>query len=455
MGYTPNNPNGQATSANSAPVVLSSQQQAILEATNTALGTPSDVAASSDTGTFSIISFIKRAIQNWTTLLSRIPTLGTKIASASLPVIQSIESASGSITTQNLVPTGAATAGSAVEISVIGSSTVTIGVQGTYTGALSVQATADGTTWFTLTYSALLNAVNGGATNPIASATNGIFTIHCAAWSAMRVTALAAVTGTANITLKAVNSPSIVAINSPLPAGSNSIGTIATISAAMLSAPVSNPDVPSAAITTTITTAAISASGASYSVNIPVTAVSGTNPTLDVTIQESDDAGTNWFNTYSFPRITANGSYRSPILQVRGNRIRYVQTVGGTTPSFTRAINRNAIAISPKTAISQLIDRSIVLTTLNSATPSLNVQGGQNLQMLINIGTAATPPQLQLEGSDDNGLTWYAIGTPLTAVASSTVQFTLATAMNTQLVRARVSTIGATVVAGYILIKGF
>ena len=96
MGYTPNNPNGQATSANSAPVVLSSQQQAILEATNTALGTPSDVAASSDTGTFSIISFIKRAIQNWTTLLSRIPTLGTKIASASLPVIQSIESASAS-----------------------------------------------------------------------------------------------------------------------------------------------------------------------------------------------------------------------------------------------------------------------------------------------------------------------------------------------------------------------
>ena len=245
----------------------------------------------------------------------------------------------------------------------------------------------------------------------------------------------------------------------PIPAllvgGVANIGNIGTIAAAMLSAPVTNPDVPSAAITTTTTTATITVTGASYSVNIPVTATTGTNPTLDVTIQESDDTGTNWFNVYTFPRITINGMYRSPVLPVRGNRIRYVQTVGGTTPSFTRTINRNAMTISPTTAISQLIDRSIVLTTLNSVTPSLNVQGGQNLQLVVNIGTTTIAPILQLEGSDDNGLTWYAIGTPLTAVASSTVHFTLATMMNAQLVRARVSTAGTTTVMGYVLIKGF
>jgi hypothetical protein len=132
-----------------------------------------------------------------------------------------------------------------------------------------------------------------------------------------------------------------------------------------------------------------------------------------------------------------------------------VQTVGGTTPSFTRTINRFAISLSPTNAIAQLIDRSIVLTTLNSVTPSLNTQGSDNLQLVINLGTATTPPALQLEGSEDNGTTWYAIGTPLTGVASSTVQFTLATTMNAQLVRARVSTIGVTVVVGYVLIKGF
>jgi len=240
-----------------------------------------------------------------------------------------------------------------------------------------------------------------------------------------------------------------------LQGGTASIGNIGTIAAAMLSAPGTNPDVPSAAITTSTTTAAFTVTGASYSVNIPVTAVTGTSPVLDVTIQESDDLGTNWFNVYSFPRIIATGIYRSPILPVRGNRIRYIQTVGGTTPSFTRSLNRNACNISPTTAISQLIDRSIVPTTLNSVTPSLNVQGGQNLQLVINLGTTTTPPALQLEGSEDNGTTWYAIGTPLTGVASSTVQFTLATMMNAQLVRARVSTAGATVVLGYVLIKGF
>jgi len=40
---------------------------------NTAVGAPDDSAASSDTGAFGIIAFIKRAMQNWTTLLGRVP----------------------------------------------------------------------------------------------------------------------------------------------------------------------------------------------------------------------------------------------------------------------------------------------------------------------------------------------------------------------------------------------
>lgn len=50
------------------------------------LGTQSDSAATTDTGTFSIISFIKRGLQNWTTLLARIPILGQAAAANSIPV---------------------------------------------------------------------------------------------------------------------------------------------------------------------------------------------------------------------------------------------------------------------------------------------------------------------------------------------------------------------------------
>jgi hypothetical protein len=130
-----------------------------------------------------------------------------------------------------------------------------------------------------------------------------------------------------------------------------------------------------------------------------------------------------------------------------------VQTISGSGPNFTRAINRLQCSDSV-TSTRQLIDRSIVLTTLNSVTPSINTQNCDISQLVIAIGAATTAPILQLEGSDDNGLSWYAVGTPLTAVASSTVQATVAN-VNSQLIRARVSTAGTTVTAGYVLIKGF
>ena len=229
---------------------------------------------------------------------------------------------------------------------------------------------------------------------------------------------------------------------------------VTAVTSANLGVPGLIADVASAAITATTTTSSLTPTfGCSYIVNIPVTAATGTSPTLDVSVQESDDLGTNWQTVYSFPRITATGIYRSPKLAFNGNRVRYVQTVGGTGPSFTRAINRLQCSDFVE-SIRQLIDRSIVLTTLNSATPSLNTQNCSNAQLAINIGAATTPPTLQLEGSDDNGSTWYLIGTALAAVASSTVTTTVAN-VNSQLIRARVSVAGSTVTAGYVLIKGF
>jgi hypothetical protein len=143
-------------------------------------------------------------------------------------------------------------------------------------------------------------------------------------------------TVTATGTLAATQSG---AWNVALLAGTASVGNLGFIPATLVA------DVASAALTTTTTTAAITpTSGSAYQVNIPVTAVTGTNPTLDVRIEESDDAGTNWFTVYDFPRITATGIYRSPVLPLgSGTRIRYVQTVAGTTPSFTRSVKPHPV----------------------------------------------------------------------------------------------------------------
>jgi hypothetical protein len=213
-------------------------------------------------------------------------------------------------------------------------------------------------------------------------------------------------------------------------------------------------DVASAAITTTATVAAITpALGISYQVNIPVTVVSGTNPTMDVRIEESDDGGTNWFTVHDFPRITAVGIYRSPLIPVNGNRVRYVQTIAGTTPSFTRAINRLQ-SNYPALPVRQLIDRTIAPNTGNSVTPVLLTRDcGNSTQLVVNMGAiTTTAPQFQLEGSDDFGATWYAIGAPLTGVASSTVQQTV-NSINAAAIRVRVSTAGSGATLGYVMMK--
>lgn len=106
--------------------------------------------------------------------------------------------------------------------------------------------------------------------------------------------------------------------------------------------PSQQNDVASAAITTTTTTAAFTPStGVSYTVQLGVTAVTGTSPTLQINIEESFDGGTNWVVVHSFPTITAITPITlSAKLPNNGNRVRYVQTITGTTPSFTRSITR-------------------------------------------------------------------------------------------------------------------
>jgi hypothetical protein len=242
----------------------------------------------------------------------------------------------------------------------------------------------------------------------------------------------------------------------PLPMSviNGTVTTVSAITAANLNFPGIIADVASAAITSTATSGPFTPTfGTCYSVNVPVTVVSGTTPTLDFSVEESDDSGANWIKVYDFPRITATGMYRSPVMRMVGNRLRYVQTVGGTTPSFTRAINRLQSSTNNE-AVRQLVDRTIVLTTLNSTTASIDTRDcGNRAQLVINVGAiTTTAPAIQMEGSDDNGASWYSIGAPLTAVASSSVQLTVVD-INAALMRGRVSTAGVGVTAGYVMIK--
>jgi len=68
-------------------------------------------------------------------------------------------------------------------------------------------------------------------------------------------------------------------------------------------------------------------------VKVVVTAVSGTTPTLDLKVQESDDNST-WKDLVTFDQITSTGRW-SRLVQSKRRYLRLARTVGGTTPSFT------------------------------------------------------------------------------------------------------------------------
>ena len=95
----------------------------------------------------------------------------------------------------------------------------------------------------------------------------------------------------------------------------------------------------SAAQTVTFTTAAISAETATVALLINVSAASGTTPTLDCTVEWSNDA-TTWAVSDvadSFVQITV-AKVTSKAFASKGLFFRIRGTVAGTTPSFTTGI---------------------------------------------------------------------------------------------------------------------
>ena len=134
--------------------------------------------------------------------------LGSVTNTTSLATTLSQEYAFGSITTQNLNSTGTATAGSALEILTVGANAVSIQITGTYTGALSIQYLNENTgqSWVTLTGNQILTMISSATGSTVASAATGMFTVPTFGSWKVRITGLAAMTGSANITLRAYQS---------------------------------------------------------------------------------------------------------------------------------------------------------------------------------------------------------------------------------------------------------
>lgn len=307
-----------------------------------ASGDPSDAAASSDTGTFSMISLFKRALQNWTALLARMPTAlggggGIKTEPSDVQVL------SGAGTSLNQVVIGPAEAGGRY---------VSFQVSGTFVATVAVQGSNDNATWATMAMTRLDSLPTGTVALSSLAASGAMGGICNFRYIRMVVTAYTS--GTVNVAAAIMSAGASLAIiaDTELPAPVSATDGITTpttpniaalgyglngttwdrwrtaqsaAGAVGLGRLVMAPGTTVQSLATSISAAgpqaAVALSTAYANHTMQLTVVSGTLSTLNAVLEGSLD-GSVWF-TLGTLTATANGSFISvaniPAVQVRAN----------------------------------------------------------------------------------------------------------------------------------------
>lgn len=112
--------------------------------------------------------------------------------------------------------------------------------------------------------------------------------------------------------------------------------------------PINNPNSPNA---TDVLVASLARTATGVSSALPgfnaaknlvialaVTAVTGTTPTLDLTIQDTVD-GVNWFTIATFNQVTGVTNAVQRVTIPFTDQLRASWVIGGTTPSFTFSVS--------------------------------------------------------------------------------------------------------------------
>jgi hypothetical protein len=382
-----------------------------------------------------------------TQAINTLPNTGVATELNSLPVV-------GAVDTSPTISGTLSAANTTLEAFTTGYNLLSVQVTGTFSATLQIQGTIDGTTWVSVGTSRT-NSYAGTSTSTITAA--GIYFVDVTGLVKTRILVSTYVSGTATITgVLSVGGPT--AVNVP---AISTISTLSLVSSANLGIPApasTTADAASAAITTTTTTATIAPTfGCSYEVNIAVTVVSGTSPTMDVIVQESDDGGVNWFDVYHFERITAIGYYRSPKMPLTGNRIRYVQLIGGTSPSFTRVINRlqSSDSVPP---IRRFFDRSFNSAPVATNQSAVTLATGGVFTLTGNTTPISVGDRITITGTlgGTGSITGYVSGADYIVTSTNgTTSVTLASNLGTALTTTAGTPTGLTFTVDDLIVSSF
>lgn len=174
-----------------------------------------------------------------------------------------------------------------------------------------------------------------------------------------------------------------------------------------------------------------------------VTAVSGTTPTLDISLLESYDNGVTWSNVFHFERITAVGTSFMPAIPI-GGRIQWLYAISGTTPSFTFGLSRMRVN-APFPLFRQYFDRTagVLSGTAAAATAGYNVSGCKTINARVYLATTTTPAAYMPQMSDDSVYFSNVAATATTAFAAGVTNIAVTNASG-RFFRLLVTTAGTT-----------
>lgn len=175
---------------------------------------------------------------------------------------------SGIISTQNLVPAGIATALSSVSTKAAGYNTLAIQTVGVYTGALSLQVSVDGVTWVTVGGTPIRNLNTGTTLVNITSALQSVFQADITAFDYVRISALAAVTGSVTVSIYLTDGNSMVSLSQALPAGASAIGSVTIGSGTVSATPTTATNFTLNSAATTNATSVKATAGSVYAITM-------------------------------------------------------------------------------------------------------------------------------------------------------------------------------------------
>lgn len=161
---------------------------------------------------------------------------------------------------------------------------------------------------------------------------------------------------------------------------------------------------------------------ACLSAEFNISAVSGVSPTLDIDIEVSEN-NSNWFHLFSLPRITATGVYRAQAIRLAGRYYRVNRTIGGTTPSFTYALQTTLKAYMPRRHSVFIRYNDLNMGSLNAVSSVFRASDVSNVSVMVVLGAGAGGTgRFRVQGSND-GINFGDIGSDVSIlIGGVTVQ---------------------------------